>query len=57
MGGGYYDRTLAKWFKNQKAKPHPIGLAHTCQKIQGIPSEHWDIPLPEIITPNQHFKF
>ncbi|MDO6444305.1 5-formyltetrahydrofolate cyclo-ligase [Colwellia sp. 1_MG-2023] len=59
MGGGYYDRTLNKWYtqKEQTAKPYPIGLAHDFQQVDKVPSEHWDIPIPEIITPNQHFKF
>ncbi|MCO4799653.1 MAG: 5-formyltetrahydrofolate cyclo-ligase [Colwelliaceae bacterium] len=59
MGGGYYDRTLATWFsqKNKAKTPYPIGLAHTCQQVEIIPIEHWDIPLPEIITPHKQFKF
>ncbi|MCK5817810.1 MAG: 5-formyltetrahydrofolate cyclo-ligase [Psychromonas sp.] len=54
MGGGYYDRLLAPWFKN-KMGGKPIGLAHDCQQVQNIPHETWDIPLPEIITPSKHF--
>ncbi|WP_354624682.1 5-formyltetrahydrofolate cyclo-ligase [Psychromonas sp. MME2] len=56
MGGGYYDRTLAPWFKNQSG-PYPIGLAHDCQKAATIPTLEWDVPLPEIITPSNHFKW
>jgi 5-formyltetrahydrofolate cyclo-ligase len=61
MGGGFYDRTLARWYKefktNKQAKPYPIGLAHNCQKVDNIPCEIWDIPLPEIITPDKHYEF
>ncbi|MGB1261975.1 MAG: 5-formyltetrahydrofolate cyclo-ligase [Cognaticolwellia sp.] len=69
MGGGFYDRTLSHWYQctqqqtaqqrnNQPTiKPYPIGLAHNCQLIDAIPTELWDIPLPEIITPAQHYKF
>lgn len=59
MGGGYYDRTLSTWFsqKNKVNNPYPIGLAHACQQVEKIPNEHWDIPLPEIITPQRQFKF
>jgi len=61
MGGGYYDRTLATWFaqksRKNNAKPYPIGLAHDCQQVAQIPTEDWDIPLPEIITPTQHLLF
>ena len=52
MGGGYYDRLLAPWFKN-KIGGIPIGLAHDIQQVKQIPLEAWDIPLPEIITPTQ----
>ncbi|SEK47624.1 5-formyltetrahydrofolate cyclo-ligase [Colwellia chukchiensis] len=61
MGGGFYDRTLQHWYQhfqaNKKSKPYPIGLAHDCQRVTAIASEHWDIPLPEIITPSKHFSF
>ena len=69
MGGGFYDRTLAHWYKSSQQdakisnskttsiKPYPIGLAHNCQLVDTIPTALWDIPLPEIITPAQHYKF
>ncbi|WP_089024850.1 5-formyltetrahydrofolate cyclo-ligase [Pseudocolwellia agarivorans] len=61
MGGGFYDRTLQKWFEqykeNKKARPYPIGLAHNCQRVEAIPVEHWDIPIPQIITPTQNYLF
>ena len=61
MGGGFYDRTLKKWHDNYKnnvaVKPYPVGLAHDCQMVNKIPSELWDIPLPEIITPSTTLYF
>lgn len=59
MGGGFYDRTLAPIQEvNHSANTNPaiIGLAHDCQEVTDIPTEHWDIPLPEIITPTQLIK-
>jgi len=59
MGGGFYDRTLApiqRVNQSDKAKPAIIGLAHDCQEVSNIPTEDWDIPLPEIITPTQRIK-
>ena len=56
MGGGYYDRLLSPWFTH-KTGPYPIGFAHDCQYIDTLPIQDWDIPLPEIITPQQHFYF
>jgi 5-formyltetrahydrofolate cyclo-ligase len=61
MGGGFYDRTLSSWYQrfqtNKNAKPYPIGLAHSCQQVDALPNEVWDIPLPEVITPDTHHKF
>ena len=65
MGGGFYDRTLANWHKEQTTalvkikiiKPYPIGIAHDCQQVASIPTEVWDIPLPEIITPSKSYLF
>mgnify|MGYP003633141563 FL=1 len=70
MGGGFYDRTLSAWFKHYSfvnkeknaserrlTKPYPIGLAHDIQLIDAIPSQLWDIPLPEIVTPTKQYKF
>lgn len=54
MGGGFYDRTLQHW---PRRGPYPIGLAHDCQQVDGLPSEHWDIPLPEIITPSRCWRW
>lgn len=52
MGGGYYDRTLEPWFKNVDG-PKSIGLAHDCQYVEKLPIEHWDVPLPKIVTPSK----
>ncbi|WP_159565915.1 5-formyltetrahydrofolate cyclo-ligase [Budvicia diplopodorum] len=54
MGGGYYDRTLKHWQRNQT---YPIGIAHDCQQVERLPRQSWDIPLPEIITPSQTWKW
>lgn len=65
MGGGFYDRTMASWYKetsntsiqNKVSKFHPIGIAHDCQYVENIPTECWDIPLSEIITPSKNYRF
>lgn len=54
MGGGFYDRTLANW---QKTGFYPIGLAHNCQQVEKLPIAHWDVPLPEIITPQKIWRW
>jgi len=55
MGGGYYDRSLANW--QQVGSPLPIGLAHNCQQVDMLQSEHWDVPLPIIVTPAKVHRF
>jgi 5-formyltetrahydrofolate cyclo-ligase len=55
MGGGFYDRTLGYHYKQQRPSPAIIGIAHDCQKVDDVPTEPWDIPLREIITPLSHF--
>lgn len=56
MGGGYYDRMLTPWYQN-KTGPYPIGLAHDLQQVDKLPVESWDVPLPEIITPSEHYFY
>ncbi len=55
MGGGFYDRTLAHWQSQNNL--YPIGLAHDCQQVKKVPTQPWDIPLPEIITPTKNHLF
>lgn len=55
MGGGFYDRTLARLHDENWQKPRLIGLAHECQKVDVLPIESWDVPLKTIITPNNNY--
>ncbi|PUA28220.1 MAG: 5-formyltetrahydrofolate cyclo-ligase [Cellvibrio sp. 79] len=50
MGGGFYDTTFA--FKHDKplGKPLLIGLAHSCQEVDELQVDNWDIPLAAIAT-------
>ena len=59
MGGGFYDRTLQDWESAylQQCGPYPIGLAHDCQRVDALPVQEWDVPLPEIITPSTHYRW
>ncbi|AIY66200.1 5-formyltetrahydrofolate cyclo-ligase [Pseudoalteromonas piratica] len=53
MGGGFYDRTLAKYYREKRSKPEIIGLAHNCQQVDLLPIESWDVPLKTIVTPKK----
>ncbi|WP_414828209.1 5-formyltetrahydrofolate cyclo-ligase [Alteromonas sp. H39] len=55
MGGGFYDRTLAKLNERMMA-PLLVGVAHDCQQADALPVMHWDIPLNAIVTPTQTIR-
>jgi 5-formyltetrahydrofolate cyclo-ligase len=58
MGGGFYDRTLARLKKlGEKSQPIVVGLAHELQKSAALPTETWDIGLPYILTSNKLYSF
>ena len=47
-GGGYYDRYIHKI--SNKKKLLKIGIAHSCQKINKVPTNKYDKKLDIIIT-------
>tara|TARA_R110001606_G_C15378711_1_gene650207 strand:- start:937 stop:1533 length:597 start_codon:yes stop_codon:yes gene_type:complete len=57
MGGGFYDKTLARYEKENWQKPQLIGLAHQCQHVPSLPVESWDVPLNYIITPQKIYHW
>lgn len=57
MGGGFYDKTLARYEKENWQKPQLIGLAHQCQHVKCLPVESWDVPLNYIITPQKIYHW
>ena len=51
MGGGFYDRTLAKARGDSSWKrPYLIGIAHELQKVSSIKSQKWDVPMDAVVT-------
>ncbi len=50
MGGGFYDRTLARLNHCDMKRPLLIGLAHHCQEVEQLQTQSWDIPLDIIAT-------
>ncbi|EMM0380055.1 5-formyltetrahydrofolate cyclo-ligase [Pluralibacter gergoviae] len=54
MGGGFYDRTLQNW---RRYDVQPVGYAHDCQRVEALPVEQWDIPLPAVVTPSNTWTF
>ena len=57
MGGGFYDKTLARYYQENWQKPILIGLAHQCQHVSSLPIESWDVPLKHIITPEKIYQW
>jgi 5-formyltetrahydrofolate cyclo-ligase len=51
MGGGFYDRTFA-FVKNTSRPKVPVlmGIAHSCQEVESLKSESWDVTLDYIAT-------
>lgn len=49
MGGGYYDRSLAR-LNSSYRKPKLIGLAHKCQQVEQLTPQSWDIPLDAVVV-------
>lgn len=47
MGGGFYDRSLAGCVL---PLPPLLGLAHSCQQVERLPLEPWDMPLDAVVT-------
>lgn len=47
MGGGFYDRSLAAC---NLPLPPLLGLAHSCQQVERLPLEPWDMPLDAVVT-------
>lgn len=50
MGGGYYDRTFAFKQHHPTSKPLLVGWAHSCQAVERLDKQPWDIPLNAIVT-------
>ena len=47
QGGGYYDRALGALGEQ---RPPVVGVAHTFQEVESVPTEPWDIRLDAIVT-------
>ncbi|HSB96160.1 MAG TPA: 5-formyltetrahydrofolate cyclo-ligase [Spongiibacteraceae bacterium] len=53
MGGGFYDRTFARWqriYTSRANAPRLIGLAHGFQQVDNLASQSWDVPLSGVLT-------
>ena len=47
QGGGFYDRCFGRLGDK---RPALIGIAHTFQEVERIPTEPWDVPLDAVVT-------
>ena len=50
LGGGFYDRTLARLVGRVYRRPHLYGLAFEAQRVPCFTPQPWDIPLDAIIS-------
>lgn len=49
MGGGFYDRTLAK-LKARPRHPQLLGTAYQFQRVERLEAAEWDIPMDSVVT-------
>lgn len=54
-GGGYYDRFMQQRRKfdtatNPASESVFMGLTHSFQQVNSLPSAHWDVPLDAVLT-------
>jgi 5-formyltetrahydrofolate cyclo-ligase len=54
QGGGYYDRALAGCGAN---RPVVIGIAHSFQQVDTIPTEAWDVSIDAVVTDEGTVEF
>ncbi|MGB0723676.1 MAG: 5-formyltetrahydrofolate cyclo-ligase, partial [Gammaproteobacteria bacterium] len=57
MGGGYYDRALARATRRPGRRPLLIGIGHDFQRVDSLPANPWDIPLDAVITETTLYRF
>jgi 5-formyltetrahydrofolate cyclo-ligase len=58
MGGGYYDRTLARRHRLQRTlRPRFIALAYDAQKFPELPADAWDVHLDAVVTESATYRF
>lgn len=50
MGKGFYDRSFAFLLDGKRKRPALLGLAHDCQRVEGLEVASWDVPLAGIVT-------
>ncbi|WP_350335170.1 5-formyltetrahydrofolate cyclo-ligase [Coralliovum pocilloporae] len=48
-GGGYYDRYVERLI-NMDKRPLLVGIAHSCQEVERVPNEVYDIALDCVVT-------
>lgn len=48
-GGGFYDRAISR-LQAAGHMPRLIGIAFECQRVEAVPHEAHDVPLPAVLT-------
>ncbi|MEP5765752.1 MAG: 5-formyltetrahydrofolate cyclo-ligase [Halieaceae bacterium] len=49
MGGGFYDRALRQ-VSGRGRGPYLLGAAHSCQQLEDMRGDHWDVAVHGIVT-------
>ena len=54
QGGGFYDRALAAC---GNSRPTVIGVAHSFQEVEAVPTEEWDVRIDAVVTEEAIHEF
>ena len=56
MGKGFYDRSFSFKLSDQTRRPLLLGLAHACQRVDGLLAESWDVRMDAVITAEKTYR-
>lgn len=55
MGGGFYDRCFAELDRRPR-RPLLIGVGHSCQEVEALPTDTWDLNMNAIVSDREVIK-
>jgi 5-formyltetrahydrofolate cyclo-ligase len=56
MGKGFYDRAFGFRHAGGRASPRLVGIAHECQRREGLPYESWDVRMDEVVSDQAFYR-
>lgn len=56
MGKGFYDRAFSFRARAGRRSPKLIGLAHECQRVEGLENQAWDVRMDKIVSDQASYQ-